>query len=69
MDDLWSAAERAGVEHALRYAIVGTPEAVKHGLEAFVAETRVDEVMITAQIHDHAARLRSYEIVAGVSRA
>jgi luciferase family oxidoreductase group 1 len=64
MDDLWSPAERAGVEHALRYAIVGTPDAVKQGLEAFIAETHVDEVMITAQIYDHAARLRSYEIVA-----
>jgi luciferase family oxidoreductase group 1 len=69
MDDLWSPAERAGVEHALRYAIVGTPGAVKQGLEAFIAETRVDEVMITAQIYDHAARLRSYEIVADVTRA
>src|SRR3954454_16996053 len=69
MDDLWSAAERAGVEHALRYAIVGTPDAVKRGLDAFIAETRVDEVMITAQIYDHAARLRSYEIVADASHA
>jgi len=66
MDDLWSPAERAGVEHALRYAIVGTPDAVQQRLDAFVAETRVDEVMITAQIYDHAARLRSYEIVADV---
>src|SRR3954447_16774193 len=69
MDDLWSAAERAGVEHALRYAIVGTPETVKRGLDAFIAETRVDEVMITAQIYDHAARLRSYEIVADAAHA
>jgi luciferase family oxidoreductase group 1 len=69
MDDLWSPAERAGVDHALRYAIVGTPGAVKQGLEAFIAETRVDEVMITAQIYDHAARLRSYEIVADVMGA
>jgi luciferase family oxidoreductase group 1 len=69
MDDLWSPAERAGVDHALRYAIVGTPGAVKQGLEAFIAETRVDEVMITAQIYDHAARLRSYEIVADVTGA
>ena len=67
MDDLWSPAERAGVEHALQYAIVGTPEAVQQRLDAFVAETRVDQVMITAQIYDHGARLRSYEIVADVA--
>jgi len=67
LDDFWSAAERAGVEHALRYAIVGAPDAVRQGLDAFIAETRVDEVMITAQIYDHAARLRSYEVVAEVA--
>jgi len=67
VDDLegfWSPAERAGVEHALRYAIVGSPEAVLSGLETFAADTGVDEVMITSQIYDHAARLRSYEIAA-----
>jgi len=64
LDDFWSAAERAGVEHALRYAIVGAPDTIARGLEAFAADTGVDELMITAQIYDHAARLRSYEIVA-----
>jgi luciferase family oxidoreductase group 1 len=68
LDDVWSPAERAGVEHALRYAIVGTPEAVGRGLHAFASETGVDELMITAQIFDHAARLRSYEIVADVTK-
>jgi luciferase family oxidoreductase group 1 len=68
LDDFWSPAERAGVEHALRYAIVGAPDVVRRGLDAFASDTGVDELMITAQIHDHAARLRSYEIVAEVSR-
>jgi luciferase family oxidoreductase group 1 len=66
LDGVWSPAEQAGVGHALRYAIVGTPDAVDRGLRAFASETGVDELMITAQIHDHAARLRSYEIVAEV---
>jgi luciferase family oxidoreductase group 1 len=64
LDNFWSAAERAGVEHALRYAVVGSPDVVRRGLETFAADTGVDELMITSQIHDHAARLRSYEIVA-----
>jgi len=68
LDDFWSPSERAGVEHALRYAIVGSPDAVRRGLEAFAADTGVDELMITSQIHDHAARLRSYEIVAEAAR-
>jgi alkanesulfonate monooxygenase SsuD/methylene tetrahydromethanopterin reductase-like flavin-dependent oxidoreductase (luciferase family) len=67
MDDLWTPAERAGVEHALSLAIVGAPDTVRAGLERFVATTGVDEVMVTAQIYDHDARVRSYEIVAEVS--
>jgi luciferase family oxidoreductase group 1 len=67
LDAIWSPAERAGVEHALRYAIVGAPDTVKRGLESFAAQTRADELILTAQIYDHAARLRSYEIVAEVA--
>jgi luciferase family oxidoreductase group 1 len=58
--------ELAGVEHALRYSVVGSPETVRAGLEAFAELTRADELMLTSQIHDHAARLRSFEIVAAV---
>jgi len=68
LDEFWTPAERAGVEHALRYAIVGSPSAVRRGLEAFAADAQVDELMITSQIYDHAARLRSYEIVAEARR-
>jgi luciferase family oxidoreductase group 1 len=67
MDGLWTPAERAGVEHSLAYAIVGSRDTVGRSLERFAAETRADEVMVTAQIYDHAARVRSYEIVAEVS--
>jgi luciferase family oxidoreductase group 1 len=63
-DGLWSPMEQAGLEHSLRYAIVGAPETVRRGLAAFIAETAADEVMVTAQMFDHAARLRSFDIVA-----
>jgi luciferase family oxidoreductase group 1 len=66
MDDYWSPMERAGVEQSLAYSVVGAPDAVERGLEAFMAETRADELMLTAQIYDHAARLRSFEIAAKV---
>jgi len=66
MDDFWSPIERAGVEQALAYSVVGTPDAVERGLEALIAETRADELMLTAQIYDHTARLRSFEIAAEV---
>ena len=66
MDDFWSPIERAGVEQALAYSVVGTPDAVERGLEALIAETRADELMLTAQIYDHTARRRSFEIAAEV---
>jgi luciferase family oxidoreductase group 1 len=64
MDDHWSPIERAGVEQALAYSVVGAPDAIQRGLEAFIGETDADELMLTAQIYDHAARLRSFEIAA-----
>ncbi len=56
--------ERANVDHALSCAVVGGPETVRRGLQAFAARTGADELMATAQIFDPAARLRSYEIAA-----
>ena len=69
MEGRWSAFERAGVKRALRYSIVGSPETVRRGLESFIDLTKADELMVTAQIFDHTARLRSYELLAGVHQA
>ena len=55
---------RAILRHALTCAVVGSPKTVKEGLQAFVDRTGVDEIIVTAQIFDHAARLRSFEITA-----
>jgi len=66
MDGLWTPIERAGVEHAFREAVVGSPETVERGLQAFLERTRVDELMVTAAIYDQAARLRSFELVAQI---
>jgi hypothetical protein len=66
MDELWSPLERSGLEEALAYAAVGAPDAVEWGLEAFIAETGANELMLTAQIYE--ARLRSFEIAADICR-
>ncbi len=66
MDGFWTPLEKAGVEHAFREAVVGSPETVKRGLAAFLHRTGVDELMVTAAIYDQAARLRSFEIVARI---
>jgi luciferase family oxidoreductase group 1 len=68
MDALWTPTERAMVEHVFQYAVVGSPERVRRGIESFVARTGASELMMTAQIYHHAARLRSYEIVASLFR-
>ena len=57
---------RAMLNGALACSIVGGPETVRRGLRAFVESTGADELMVTAQIFDHAARRRSFEILAGV---
>ena len=48
----------------LSYSVVGSPATVRHGLEAIVARTGADELMLASQIYDHAARVRSYELAA-----
>lgn len=65
-DLLSFAAEQAGASHALRYSVVGSPETVQRGLTSFIDQTQPDELMTTAQIFDHSARLRSFELTAQV---
>jgi luciferase family oxidoreductase group 1 len=61
-------AERQMLDQALASSAIGSAETVQRGLEAFIARTSTDELIVTSQIYDHAARLRSYEITAAVQR-
>ena len=56
---------RALLGQVLACSAIGDAATVTAEIAAFVHRTGADELMITSQIHDHAARLRSYEIVAG----
>jgi luciferase family oxidoreductase group 1 len=58
--------EEAMIAEALSCSAVGSPETVRQGLAAFIEQTRPDELIIAAQIYDHTAQLRSYEIAAEV---
>ena len=51
------------LDQALACALVGAPTTVSTGLDAFIAAHKPDELMVTAQIYDHTARLKSYEIL------
>ena len=67
IDDIetyWSAHEKAQAMHMLARSVVGSAPAVRAGLDAFIAETGVDEVMIVSDVYDHEARLRSIELIA-----
>jgi alkanesulfonate monooxygenase SsuD/methylene tetrahydromethanopterin reductase-like flavin-dependent oxidoreductase (luciferase family) len=66
MEARWTPAEEAEVARFLECSVVGSPATVKRGLEAFIARTKPDEVIVTGQIYDHAARLHSFEILADV---
>lgn len=67
IETFWSAEEKLRASHMLRYSIVGGPETVRDGLARFAAATAADEIMIVSTLHDHAARVRSLEIVADVA--
>jgi luciferase family oxidoreductase group 1 len=55
---------RAMLDNALSCTVVGARETVRDGIAAIAARTGADELMVTAQIHDPAARLRSFAILA-----
>ena len=59
---------RAILESVLACAFVGSSATVEHALNAFIARLRPDELIVTAQIFDHAARLRSFSILSTISR-
>jgi luciferase family oxidoreductase group 1 len=66
IESFWSPAEKAQVSAMLACSFVGARDAVRRGLEQFAEETAADELMAAGAIWDHAARLRSYEILAEI---
>jgi luciferase family oxidoreductase group 1 len=66
MDALWNAQEKAHIEKQLSYTIAGSKDTVRAKLQAYLEQTGADELIVTAQIYDHQARLRSYQLLAEV---
>ncbi|MCE8510606.1 LLM class flavin-dependent oxidoreductase [Ruegeria pomeroyi] len=72
VDDIAAHLDRAtlaGVNAALSVSAVGSPETVRADLTRIIDRYQPDEVILTGQIHDHAARKRSFEIAAGILRS
>ncbi|HUP40444.1 MAG TPA: hypothetical protein VM115_10020, partial [Vicinamibacterales bacterium] len=61
-----SAQERWEIDQTLSAATVGSLRHVQAALEEFIGRTQADELILVAQIYDHAARLRSYEQAASL---
>lgn len=68
MDRRWSWAEKEQVDRMTKVSVVGSPATVRDGLLKLLEQTGANELMLTGQIFDHAARLRSFELAASVCR-
>jgi luciferase family oxidoreductase group 1 len=64
LEGLASPAEKANLNHSLVYSFVGSPETIAPRLQSFLDATQPDELIVAGHIYDHAARLRSFELVA-----
>jgi luciferase family oxidoreductase group 1 len=69
IEEHWSPDEKARVSHMLSRSYVGSADTVRAGLDQVIAETRADELIVAGAIHDHSARIRSYEILADIRQA
>ena len=63
IESYWTPPEKERASAMLRRSFVGSTETVRAGLERFVEETEADELIVAAAIHDHMARLHSYELL------
>ncbi len=59
-----SAQERWEIDQTLSVSMVGSLRYVQAALEEFIGRTQADELILVAQVYDHTARLRSYELAA-----
>jgi len=68
LDGMWNEREKAGVQRMLAASAVGSPATVRRRLGEIVAETQPDELIVACAVFDHAARLRSYELLAALGK-
>jgi luciferase family oxidoreductase group 1 len=68
IESYWSPTEKAQAMQMLARTIIGSPDTVRAGIDALVTETGADELMIVSDVYDHAARLRSFELIAAAGQ-
>ena len=67
MRTMWNPREESGVQRMLAATAHGGPETVRRQLDEIIERTQADELIVAGAIHDHGARLRSYELLAGLA--
>jgi luciferase family oxidoreductase group 1 len=68
IESYWTPPEKERASAMLRCSLVGSPPTVESQLEQLVDETRADELIVAGAIHDHGARVRSYELLGRLGR-
>src|SRR5690349_23397142 len=63
IDRYWTPEEKLRASHMLTDAVVGGPEAVGVGVRRLAEATEADELVVVSAIYDHAARVRTYEVL------
>ncbi len=69
LESMWSPQEKVNVQRMLAASAVGSPASVQRQLASIVAQTAADELIVAGAVHEHAARLRSYELLAAAVAA
>ncbi len=65
LEAMWSPPEKVNVQRMLAASAVGSADSVRQQLTSIVSQTAADELIVAGAVHEHAARLRSYELLAG----
>jgi luciferase family oxidoreductase group 1 len=67
MEGLWTRGEQLAVAERMALFVVGGPDRVRDGLQQILDATRADELILVSETWDRRARLRSFEILAGLA--
>jgi luciferase family oxidoreductase group 1 len=63
MEGEWTEPERAAVKQMMQFSFIGSKETVRKGLQSFLAQTGVDEIMVASYIFDNERKIYSYKLV------
>ena len=66
MHDLWTPQEEYTVKEFLSMAMIGSAATIEQKLQVLLQHTQADELIFTCDVYEHADRLRSFDILAGL---